>query len=154
MADKTERVRESFRAREETKMKKKKETITKKLFRLLFHRLVFAGAAFLVQVVILLVLLLRFEDYFVYFYGVSIVVSVAMVLYIVSNRSNPAYKIAWIVPILVAPVFGGMLYLLFGGNKLSRREQRRLIEMEGNFSQIPVVAPSCQEALGDRKSVV
>ena len=129
-------------------MKKKKETITKKLFRLLFHRLVFAGAAFLVQVVILLVLLLRFEDYFVYFYGVSIVVSVAMVLYIVSNRSNPAYKIAWIVPILVAPVFGGMLYLLFGGNRLSRREQRRLIEMEGNFSQIPVVAPSCQEALG------
>ena len=39
-------------------MKKKKETITKKLFRLLFHRLVFAGVALLVQVVILLVLLL------------------------------------------------------------------------------------------------
>ena len=129
-------------------MTKKREPITKKLFRLLFHRLVFAGAALVVQVGILLVLLLRFGDYFVYFYGVSAVAGLALVLYIINNRSNPAYKIAWIIPILAAPVFGGMLYLLFGGNKLSRREIRRLAEMEGNFSQVPsVIAPSCREEL-------
>ena len=100
---------------------KKKETITKKLFRLLFHRLIFAGAALVLQLAVLLVVLLRFNEYFVYFYAVSIAVSVVVVLYIINNRSNPAYKIAWITPILLAPVFGGMLYLLFGGNRLSRR---------------------------------
>ena len=76
------------RGKDKDMMKKKKETITKKLFRLLFHRLVFAGVALLVQVVILLVLLLRFEDYFVYFYGISVAVSLAVVLYIINNRSN------------------------------------------------------------------
>ena len=34
----------------------KKETITKKLFRLLFHRMVLVGAAILAQLVILLVI--------------------------------------------------------------------------------------------------
>ena len=135
------------RGKDKDMMKKKKETITKKLFRLLFHRLVFAGVALLVQVVILLVLLLRFEDYFVYFYGISVAVSLAVVLYIINNRSNPAYKIAWIIPVLVAPVFGGILYLLFGGNRLSRREKQRLAEMEENFSGIPLIAASCQEEL-------
>ncbi len=128
-------------------MNKKKQTITKKLFRLLFHRLVFAGAALLLQMAILLVLLLRFSEYFVYFYGISVVVSIAIVLYIINNRSNPAYKIAWIIPIVLAPVFGGALYLLFGGNKLSRREQRRMQEMEENFSNIPFLTPSLRGEL-------
>ena len=64
----------------------KKETITKKLFRLLFHRMVLVGAAILAQLVILLVMLLRFEEYFVYFYGISITISVAAVLYINNNQ--------------------------------------------------------------------
>ena len=126
---------------------KKKETITKKLFRLLFHRLIFAGAALVLQLAVLLVVLLRFNEYFVYFYAVSIAVSVVVVLYITNNRSNPAYKIAWITPILLAPVFGGMLYLLFGGNRLSRRERRRMSQLEKGFQGASLIAPSCQEEL-------
>ena len=126
---------------------KKKETITKKLFRLLFHRLIFAGAALVLQLAVLLVVLLRFNEYFVYFYAVSIAVSVVVVLYIINNRSNPAYKIAWITPILLAPVFGGMLYLLFGGNRLSRRERRRMSQLEKGFQGASLIAPSCQEEL-------
>ena len=114
----------------------KKETITKKLFRLLFHRMVLVGAAILAQLVILLVMLLRFEEYFVYFYGISITISVAAVLYINNNRSNPAYKIAWIIPILLMPVFGGIIYLMLGGNRVSARERRRMLSLEKSFEGI------------------
>ena len=96
---------------------KKRETITKKLFQLLFHRVVLVGLAILAQLAILLVMLLRFQEYFVYFYAISITVSVAAVLYIINNRSNPAYKIAWIIPILLVPVVGGLMYFALGGGR-------------------------------------
>lgn len=120
---------------------RKKEPLTKKLLRLLFHRLVLVGAAILAQLAILLVMLLRFQEYFVYFYAVSIAVSVAAVLYIISNRSNPAYKIAWIIPIMLVPVFGGVIYLVLGGNRISRRERRRMSELEKGFEEIGLVTP-------------
>lgn len=128
---------------------RKKETITKKLFRLLFHRLVLVGAAILVQLAILLVMLLRFQEYFVYFYAVSITVSVAAVLYIISNRSNPAYKIAWIIPIMLFPVFGGIIYLVLGGNRISRRERRRMSELQKGFEEIGLVTPEPVRNLRD-----
>ena len=121
---------------------KKRETITKTLFQLLFHRVVLVGLAILAQLAILLVMLLRFQEYFVYFYAISITVSVAAVLYIINNRSNPAYKIAWIIPILLVPVFGGIFYLMLGGNQVSRKEQRRLMEMGKNFEGIHQISPS------------
>ena len=121
---------------------KKRETITKKLFQLLFHRVVLVGLAILAQLAILLVMLLRFQEYFVYFYAISITVSVAAVLYIINNRSNPAYKIAWIIPILLVPVFGGIFYLMLGGNQVSRKEQRRLMEMGKNFEGIQQISLS------------
>lgn len=55
--------------------------------------------------------------------------SMIAVLVIVNRRTNPSYKIAWIIPILALPVFGWVLYLLFGGNKISRRTKRKLTEV-------------------------
>lgn len=39
-------------------------------------------------------------------------VSVAVVIYIINRRDKPAYKIIWIISILVFPVFGGLFYLI------------------------------------------
>lgn len=52
------------------------------------------------------------------------------VIAIVSRRTDPGYKIAWIIPILALPVFGILFYLLFGGNRLSRRLKRRMRDVE------------------------
>ena len=72
----------------------------------------------------------RFSAYFVYFYWLCIALSVAAVLWIVGNKSDPGYKIAWIIPILLFPVFGGLIYLLLGGNRLSLRQRRKMQGME------------------------
>lgn len=102
----------------------------KKLVGLLFHRVVLVGASIVIQVLILLVMVVAFSDYFIEFYFFCIALSVAVVLWIVGNRSNPAYKVAWLIPILAFPVFGGVLYLLFGGHHLSRRTKRRMQGVE------------------------
>ena len=43
-----------------------------------------------------------------------------MTLKIINDKSNPAYKIAWLIPILLLPVFGGLIYILFGSDRTGR----------------------------------
>ncbi len=98
----------------------------KKLLQMLFQRVVIVGLLILLQIAILVVMVLRFDDYFVYFYAVCIAISLFSVLYIISNKENPAYKIAWIIPIMLVPFFGGLFYLLFGGQHLSQHEYKKM----------------------------
>ena len=52
-----------------------------------------------------------------------------MALYIVNKRQNSSYKLAWIIPILVLPVLGILLYLFFSQRQLSRKMRRRAKEV-------------------------
>ena len=80
----------------------------RKILKLIFQRVVIVGAFLAIQVAILVSMILKFNNYFVYFYGISILLSAIAVLSIISNKSNPGYKIAWIIPILLFPIFGGL----------------------------------------------
>ncbi len=49
------------------------------------------------------------------------VFSIALAIYVVNKDEDPSYKIAWIVTILVLPVFGGLLYVLCAGRKMPKK---------------------------------
>lgn len=98
----------------------------KKLFKFLTHRVTLVGVSILLQALILILSILEFRNYFVYFYALSMLLSLAIVLGLVNGNSNPGYKIAWIVPILLFPIFGGVFYLLLGGNHMSKRAKRKM----------------------------
>jgi len=90
----------------------------KKLMKLLLHRCVVVAVSILLQGAILVAAILKFNDYFVQFYWLCMILSLIAVLRIVDNKSDPGYKIAWIIPIMAFPVFGGVFYLMFGGNRM------------------------------------
>ena len=46
--------------------------------------------------------------------------SVVMVIYVYNRNDNPSYKLAWTSVILALPTVGGVLYMLFGGKKVSK----------------------------------
>lgn len=97
-----------------------------KLLKLLTHRAFLVAVSILTQLVVLLIMLLCFNEYYAQFHIVCMFFSVIIVICIVGDRSNPAYKIAWIIPIMLFPIFGWLLYLLFGGNRLSKRTKKKL----------------------------
>ena len=101
-----------------------------KLRKIFFHRVGITAAAILLQVVLYVVVIQKFSEYIVYLNWLFVAISAAASLWIINSRSDPGYKLGWIVIILLAPVVGGGLYLLLGGNRLSRRSQRRLKGME------------------------
>ncbi len=98
----------------------------KKLLRMLLSRVVLVGAAILVQILALVIMIWRFSNYFVQFYAICTFLSLLVVLGIVNGKSNHAYKLAWIIPIMMFPIFGGLFFLMFGGNKSSKRNKRKM----------------------------
>ena len=94
------------------------------------------GVLLVLQVVILAVVMVEFANYFVYFYFFCTAVSIQVVLWIINARTDPGYKIAWIVPILLVPLFGGLVYLLSGGNQLSARMRRKMEGMDRRLTEV------------------
>ncbi len=101
-----------------------------KLFRLLFHRAFWVGIGIAVQAAILIVMVYRFQQYFVYFYAMSIILSMVVVIALANGKSKPGYKIAWIIPILLFPFFGGIFYLVFGGSRLGTRTKAKMVSIQ------------------------
>lgn len=93
----------------------------KKILKLLLSRIVLVGLSIIIQITIIIVMLLEFSSYFVWFYAFCAIASLAAVLWIINSDINPAFKLAWVIPILLFPIFGGLFYLLFGRNKSNRR---------------------------------
>lgn len=86
----------------------------RKILGTLLSRMVVIGVLIAVQVLILILFILRLTNYFVVLYGVLVAISMVVTLWIVNKEDNPSYKLAWIVPILLFPLFGGLFYLMFG----------------------------------------
>mgnify|MGYP000041802114 CR=1 FL=1 len=102
----------------------------KKLASLLFQRSVIVALLIFLQAAMLLLYMLWFSSDFIYVYWGCVVLSILAVLIIVSRQTDPGYKIAWIIPILLFPAFGWLVYLLCGGNKLSARKRRKMQGMD------------------------
>ena len=53
------------------------------------------------------------------------IVGILVTLKIINSKSNPSYKIAWIIPVLTIPIFGTLFYLIFA-HKPNRKTNKRL----------------------------
>ena len=100
------------------------------LFKLLFQRVVVVSLCILLQIVAVWMGMVWFSDYSVWFNRFLNLISLLAVLKIISDDVNSSYKLAWIIPILALPVFGISIYLLFGGNRVSRSIRKKLIAMD------------------------
>lgn len=97
----------------------------KKIAKLLFNRIFYVAFAILIQLGWILIMVWRLTEYSRYIsIGISIV-SIIVVLWIANKKINPSYKLAWTLLIMGVPVFGLVLYLLFGQSRIARKMQKR-----------------------------
>ena len=106
--------------------KKKQKMHAKSVFSLLFGKLSIVILLMLVQLAILLAAVILLGDHFVAVYGILTALSVTIAVWLVSKDENPAYKLAWIIPILIFPIFGGLFYLMFGNKSMPKKLARRI----------------------------
>ena len=100
--------------------------VMKKLIKILFSRIFTAAVLILIQAIILFAAIWKLSDKFTYLYAAFIIFSLIIILVIINRRINSAYKLVWAITILVLPVFGGLFYLIFGGNRMGKRMRRKM----------------------------
>lgn len=110
--------------------------LIKNLLKVLFSRMVIVGCLILFQLGIILLIVLKLSEAFVYLYAIFEILSIVVVLYILSRKDNPSYKLAWVMPVLVLPIFGSLLYFIFGGNKIRRKLKKQIDEKHSKTFQL------------------
>lgn len=89
----------------------KKHTMKHYAKRILFSGVWISALLILIEFLMLLALFYRFSEYSGFIFELMVIGGVIVMIYIINEKSNPAYKIAWIIPIMLFPLVGCMLYL-------------------------------------------
>lgn len=102
----------------------------KKFFHFIFNRVFITALIVLIQVGFFLLEIFKWGNHYVEIATVLKLLSIGVVLYLIWKPSNPAVKLAWIVPIMLFPLFGGILYLAFGHVFISRKLRKQMVMTE------------------------
>lgn len=100
--------------------------LLKKILKKVVHRVVIVGLLLALQIGWLAIYLTQMAEYSPIMSIILNVLSFLAVLAVVNARDNPSYKLAWVIAILVFPLFGGTMYLLFSGWLLSKSLRKKL----------------------------
>ena len=113
----------------------------RKLLRIIFGRTAFVVMSLLLQISILLAGFRFLSHYMVYIYGGFTLLSAFVILYVVNKDENPSFKLAWIIPITVIPVFGTLLYLFlelqWEGKIINKRLRENITDTQPYLEQNP-----------------
>ena len=87
------------------------------IFRLIFSRTCISLALIVLQFLFLAAVTFSWsEQHTEAILLIMIVLSACIFIVILNSERNPSYKIAWIIPVALLPVFGSLLFLLFHFN--------------------------------------
>ncbi len=124
-----------------------------KIFKMLFSKIALSFLLLSLQVAAMVFFAYKAADSFIWFQTASIILSVILVLIII-NKSEPAeYKVPWIILIMLLPIFGGLLYVLFANPTIPVRTHRRLSEISAELSRYSVREESLSEYLGNFSNI-
>lgn len=125
----------------------------KRFLNILFGRAVVVGISILFQFLWLFSIVYRLNNYYMELTIAAKVIGIIMVLGIVLNRDNPAYKLVWAVVILTFPVFGVFLYAFVGQSRVPRKLNRKFAAINARFDVYRAQDEQIIEELDDKKDV-
>jgi len=108
----------------------------RKILKFLISRLAITCFFILIQLSMLFIAMLAFTSTFIYFYFIMLIFSMFLIIAIINDDSNPTFKMAWIIPMLIFPIFGAPLYVIFGRKTVSKRIIKQLNFNFTTFNEI------------------
>lgn len=96
-------------------------------------RVIVTAFMMILQILFIVMAVGLLQNDFIWLYSAFETLGVVTVIYIVNKRGNPSYKIAWIVFILTLPVFGILVYLLWGGQRTLPYQKKKMNRCKEHF---------------------
>ena len=102
---------------------------------IIFGRTLIVVFAFLVQFALLTAISIWLREYSYIFYLIFIVLSVSVVLHLFNSSGSPEFKLVWMLPLIIFPVFGALFYLYVYTQLGTKMLFRRLRFLSGYTKQ-------------------
>ena len=96
-------------------------------------RIITSALLLLLQLVFLFAAVYNLTARIAALYTLSSLIGTVTVIIIVNRRGNPSHKIMWIIFILVFPLFGVSLFLLWGGGRVLPHIKKRMERCEKRY---------------------
>lgn len=106
--------------------------VIKRILKLLFNRIFYIFVALLMQLGWIFIFVWRLTEFSGYFSLALSFLGLVTILVIANKRINPSFKLSWTVAITTIPVFGLVLYLLFGQSRVAKVMQKRFDDITSN----------------------
>lgn len=99
-------------------------------------RISILAVSFILQILLILLFVIEFTEYYLYFQLASMLLGVVCGVSILNSDSNASYKIAWVFPLILFPVFGSIFYLIFGKSNLSSHTVKKMMIINEKQNEI------------------
>lgn len=113
----------------------------------LLSRTAITAVIILVQIVWIVALLLRLSDALPVMNYVLRILSLVAVLHVIKNDMDPSYKVSWVLFIALLPLFGGLMYVLFGNKRPTRFIRDKLNVQLEETARYYTMRPSAAEEI-------
>lgn len=83
----------------------------KGIFNMIFSRVFVLVVLVLIQLYVFAATITYLNEYANYIYGFSLVLSVVAIIYVINSKSNPDFKLTWILLFMATPILGTAFYV-------------------------------------------
>lgn len=119
----------------------------KKVLEKIFSRLTITILLIGFQAGFFLLEIIKLSQYYVYISAGLAILSLVVVFYLICQPMNPNVKIAWIVPILLFPLLGGLLYVMYGQPRVPKKIRNNMKEIKESCSRTLIQDERIQDEL-------
>ena len=106
----------------------------KKLRRIMFSQAFIVILLMLLQLMLIVSVITFFREALVFLDIFLFLLTVAAVVSLINSDRDPTYKLAWTVPIMLLPLFGGLFYFYIQGQTVTRRFFQRVKDIDKFFT--------------------
>ncbi|MDE6874758.1 MAG: cardiolipin synthase [Lachnospiraceae bacterium] len=122
--------------------------------KMIVYRILIVGALIVLQVTWLVLSLITFSNVSPAINAFFRIISIGALFVVINSRQNPAYKLAWAVPILIFPLLGGMMFVFFGTRQPSRKLREKLNASWEKIAPLTEQEPDIIEEVGRESETV
>ncbi|MDO5403448.1 MAG: PLD nuclease N-terminal domain-containing protein, partial [Eubacteriales bacterium] len=107
---------------------------TKGILRIVFSRTAVIVLSLILQLFVLLATFHWLSEYSAILNGLFIAMGAATVVYILNEETNSSFKMVWMIPVLVVPVFGTLMFIFVNLQLETKFMRKRLNLIERELS--------------------
>lgn len=108
----------------------------KKILRILFNRLTIIALLIILQVGMMIYLLQYFSKVYTWIPILTTIIEITLILDLVNRDMNADLKLPWLAVVMIVPVAGIIIYVIFSRNKASKKDVKKYMNINKEIQDL------------------